>query len=446
MFRENSQEKTSNGTLESSPYSTISADIRKSIVDVLSSIRLLSSAFLEQLRESKKNTGKNGKSINGQLTVYTTDIVERKNAENELRKLAQAVEQSSVSIVICDLNGNIEYVNPITTIKTGYLKEELIGKNPRIWSSGKKSSNEYASLWQTVKSGNIWQGEFHNKRKNGELYWEYATISPILDSEGNTTHLLAVKEDITEQKKLVSELYDAKARAEESDRLKTSFLRNISHEIRTPLNGIMGFANLLRKDDISKDEKEECIKFIQDSGNRLIEIVENIIAIAQIETKQIAIQTESFSINSMMNDLYSVFAPTSAAKGLILYCNNSLSDENCTIISDYLKLSQVLNNLIKNAIKFTLHGSVNFGYEIKNNEVQFYVKDTGIGIAAEHHEIIFERFIQAEISISRAYEGAGLGLAISKGLIELFNGKIWAESEVGMGSTFYFTITFTISD
>lgn len=232
----------------------------------------------------------------------------------------------------------------------------------------------------------------------------------------------------------------AKKHAEESDKLKTAFLQNISHEIRTPLNGIIGFSNLLQEENISKEEIKDFTKIIQKSGNRLIEIVNNVLDISKIETQQIEIHHTRFSLNSLITDLHSFFESIAYEKTLALNFHNALDDENSIIVSDFSKLNQILTNLINNAIKFTSQGSIEFGYKISNNEILFYVNDTGIGIAAEWHEKIFERFIQTDLSISRGYEGAGIGLAICKGLVELLGGKIWLESEKNNGTTFFFAL------
>ena len=234
----------------------------------------------------------------------------------------------------------------------------------------------------------------------------------------------------------------AKIRAEESDRLKTAFLQNISHEIRTPLNGIIGFSKLLANKDISLEEINEFTAIIKQSGDRLIEIVNNILDISRIETGQIVIFNNYFSINSLMSDLFSLFTPIALINKLQLNFHSSLDDENSVIFSDESKINQILTNLINNALKFTNSGSVEYGYEIKYNFIQFYVKDTGIGISGDLHKKIFERFTQAEDTIGRTFEGAGLGLAICKGLVEMLGGNIWLESEINIGTTFFFTIPF----
>ena len=244
-----------------------------------------------------------------------------------------------------------------------------------------------------------------------------------------------------EKEKRAAELIIAKENAEESDKLKTAFLQNMSHEIRTPLNGIIGFSSLLNEDDNSKEEIKEYTAIISQSGKRLIEIVNNVLDISKIQTGQIVIKPKSILINSIFADLFTFFSPIANAKNITLNYNNH-NDKFRAIYTDEAKLHQILTNLINNAIKFTKSGHIDFGYEIKNNFIQLYVKDTGIGLPKELFERIFDRFIQAEQSMTKNYEGAGLGLAISKGLVELLGGKIWVESELKKGTTFYFTLPY----
>ena len=246
---------------------------------------------------------------------------------------------------------------------------------------------------------------------------------------------------IEEKEKRAVELVIAKERAEESDKLKTAFLQNMSHEIRTPLNGIMGFSELLNNENISRENVSEYTSIIKESGIRLIEIVNNVLDIAKIQTGQVKIEKKPVLIHSIFRDLKTFFSVNTNAKNISLNFHNQ-DDIYRTIYSDEARLHQILLNLINNAIKFTKSGSIDYGYEIKNGFIQFYVKDTGIGIPQAMCEKIFERFIQTEQTSTKNYEGAGLGLAISKGLVELLEGKIWIESEIGKGSTFFFTLPY----
>ena len=265
------------------------------------------------------------------------------------------------------------------------------------------------------------------------------------EKEKRAAELLIANEELIfqneEKEKRAAELIIAKENAEESDKLKTAFLQNMSHEIRTPLNGIIGFSSLLNEDDISKEEIKEFTAIISQSGKRLIEIVNNVLDISKIQTGQIEIKQKKILVNTIFSDLFTFFSPIANAKNIILNYNNH-NDKFRTIFTDETKLHQILTNLINNAIKFTKSGDIDFGYEIKENLIQLYVKDTGIGLPKESVERIFDRFIQVEQTMTKNYEGAGLGLAISKGLVELLGGKIWVESEIGKGTTFFFTLPY----
>lgn len=376
--------------------------------------------------------------IANQLSLY---IEEKKTAEFNL-KLSKATEQSPVTIVITNTDGNIEYINPKFTAVTGYSYKEVLGKNPRVLKSGEHDKAFYEHLWKTILSGKEWKGELHNKKKNGELYWESALISPIFNDAGEITHFVGVKEDITEKKKMVTDLIRAKENAEESDRLKTAFLQNMSHEIRTPLNGILGFADLLTNDNIDIYEMRTYANFIKTSGNRLLALINNILDLSRIEAGSIHTQAKPFVLNKLMKEIWQMFRIQTEKKNIHLRYHHALPDEESVIISDEDKISQIVSNLLNNAFKFTDAGSIDFGYKISGNEIVFRVTDTGRGIPKEHQARIFERFYQADISMSRNFEGAGLGLPISQGLVKLLGGNMWLESEVGKGTSFYFSLPY----
>ncbi|MDO8929463.1 MAG: response regulator, partial [Bacteroidota bacterium] len=294
----------------------------------------------------------------------------------------------------------------------------------------------------TINSGKEWSGEFHNRKKNGELYWEQAFISPIFDSTGTITHFLAIKEDITGRKQSEKELISAKEKAEESNRLKTEFLHNMSHEIRTPMNGIMGFTTLLDDPGISHEKQKQYIKFITNSSSQLLRIIDDILEISQLETKQVKAHKEKVCLNDLLLELFSIFDMKAKEKKIPLYLNKSLSDKQSLIYTDTLKLNKILGNLLENALKFTSAGFVEMGYQLKNNAIEIYIQDTGIGINPEKQEIIFERFSQEEKEVTKIYGGLGLGLSIAKENTELLGGKITLKSEKGKGSVFYVTIPY----
>jgi PAS domain S-box-containing protein len=383
--------------------------------------------------------------LNISFALETIQIEEdRKRTEEKIRQLSQAVEQSPVTIVITNKKGEIEYVNPKFVETTGYTIDEVIGQNPRILKSGYTSYDEYKELWQTVRAGKEWHGEFHNKRKDGTLFWESATISPILNTQGKSTHFIAIKEDITNRKIAEQDLINAKLQAEESDRLKLVFLANMSHEIRTPMNGILGFTELLKAPHLTGEEQQEYISIIEKSGKRMLNIINDIISISKVESGQIEISLSETDINEQINYIHSFFKPEANQKGIQLLITKELPSTYNLIKTDREKLYAILTNLVKNAIKFTNEGTIKFGCEKKDGNLEFFVKDSGIGISNSQKNIIFERFRQANESISRSHEGSGLGLAISKAYIDMLGGKIWVDSEEGKGSTFYFTIPFIL--
>ncbi|OIP00122.1 MAG: hypothetical protein AUJ98_09000 [Bacteroidetes bacterium CG2_30_33_31] len=253
------------------------------------------------------------------------------------------------------------------------------------------------------------------------------------------------------RKKTEGDLMIALKKATESDRLKSAFLANMSHEIRTPMNGILGFAGLLKEAGHSGEQQTEYIEVIEKSGNRMLNIINQIIDISKIESGLMKVFLSKSNVNEQIEYVYNFFKPEVEEKGMKLFSKSPLPIQDAFYITDSEKTIAILVNLVKNAIKYSKKGSIEFGYEIvvdktHENYLQFYVKDTGLGIAKDRHLAIFERFIQADIEDRNAYQGAGLGLAISKAYVEMLGGKIWVESALGVGSTFFFTIPFTLGD
>jgi len=366
--------------------------------------------------------------------------IERKKNEQDLQLLGKAFDQSPVTIVITDRDGNIEYANPKFSESTGYTVEEVKGKNPRILQSGNQSKEYYNELWGTILSGKDSFGQFQNTLKNGETFWESAVISPITSKSGEIAFFLAIKEDITEKKKMIDDLVQARNKAEESDRLKSSFLANMSHEIRTPLNSIIGFSELLLDKEFGVDQHEEFARTINASGNGLLTIISDIMDLSKIEAGQVQINKTSFSVHKLIKQIQKEYLYKALEKGIELRLDPENLKDDFFIESDEQRLRQILINFVGNAIKFTEKGFIHIGFSTNENNVHFFVKDTGIGISEEYHQKIFERFRQVEVSHTRKYGGNGLGLAISKNLVEMLGGEIGLESNVGKGSTFYFTI------
>lgn len=238
------------------------------------------------------------------------------------------------------------------------------------------------------------------------------------------------------------ELMAAKIKAEESDHLKTVFLQNISHEIRTPMNGILGFIDLLDNHDLMETDRKKYLDIVKKSGNRLLNTINDVIEISKIESNQINLHKTELYLEQFMSGLLHFFSNQATEKRLTLTLDNKLTDNSILIETDKSLLEKICINLLKNAIKFTTTGSINFGYKIKEDMLELYVKDTGCGIPANRQSAIYDRFVQSDLNITRSHEGTGIGLAISKAYVEMLGGNIWVESEVGKGSTFYFTIPF----
>jgi PAS domain S-box-containing protein len=381
-----------------------------------------------------------GKSL---LHSIIHDITERKEAEHKINLLSRSIEQSPVCVMITNVSGELEYVNAEFTHVTGYELVEVIGKNPRILQSGIHKKKFYKELWDTILSGQSWHGEMFNKKKNGDYFWEDAIIVPILDDRKKITHFVALKEDITEKKKIFDELINAKRRAEESERLKTAFLANMSHEIRTPLNSILGFTGFLTsEEELSPQEKELYAGIINKSAEGLLQIINDILDISRLETGQVVLNNKHFDITqSLKLLLVQSIRKRNEMKKAHLHISLEQPNEALMVKCDEIRLTQIFNNLIGNALKYTSEGEIRFGIsKITKKKIQYFVSDTGIGIKPEEQSKVFERFRQLDDTSTRALGGNGLGLTIVKYLIDLMNGEIILESEYGKGTTFWFTL------
>ena len=363
-----------------------------------------------------------------------------KEAQQYLRKLSLVVEQSPVSVVITDLDGVIEYVNRKCAQITGYAPEELIGENPRILQSGEHPPSFYQELWRTLGTQQEWRGQFHNRKKNGESYWESALISPIVDDQGKKIGYLGIKEDITDRKKAQEELVAAKEKAEESVLLKSAFLRNFSHEIRTPLNAIVGFSELLSDPALPPESRKEFSEIVIEKSFLLLSIIDDVLTLSSLETRQERLENAPFDWRAMIGDTLGVAREKAGKKGLRVVEKGIREGEARIVYGDRRKVARVVSILLDNAIKYTDQGEIELTCEIKEDLIWVSVKDTGIGIEKSKHAAIFESFVQVDLSERRTYGGAGLGLSICKNLVELMGGTIGLESQPGIGSTFFFSI------
>jgi PAS domain S-box-containing protein len=376
------------------------------------------------------------------LAEVYMDITERKKAEEKAFTMSSVVEQSPSSIVITDTSGDIEYVNSKFTELTGYTMEEVKGKNPNILKSGETHPDVYKILWNTIKEGKEWRGEFHNKKKNGEFYWEFASISPLRDLNGTITHFLAIKEDITDRKKIEEELRLAKNHAEVVNRLKSQILASISHELRTPMNSILGISKLLinKSSDNLNEKQIKGLSMINESGEKLLSYIDHILEIARLEAGKTELILEIFSLEEMIADIEGFIRHIK--KDNISFIITRDKGLPVSIFSDRKKIIQILVNFLSNSVKFTSSGKIEFKISMKDEAVIFSVHDTGTGISSENLSCIFEDFKYFDEGQLTGYKRIKRGLTISKKLSILLQGDIIVESEPGTGSTFSFIIPY----
>lgn len=388
---------------------------------------------------------RNGKIVGAVATFM--DITDRIQAQEKLFKLSRAVENSPATVVITNRCGIIEYVNPKFTEISGYPPEEAIGKNPRILNADVQSKAFYQDLWATITAGNEWRGEFCNKKKNGEIHWEHASISPLRDERGDITHFVAVKEDVTERRRIAEELVLAKEAADAANRLKSEFLANMSHEIRTPLNAIIGFSELALGTDLSP-LSHDYINKISHAGESLLKTINDILDFSKIEAGKLDMEQTLFRLDETLANVMSVVQQKAGEKRLPLLLEVA-PELPRLLVGDPHRLGQVIINLLGNAIKFTESGEVKLEITLHEQhatrvKLHFAVRDTGVGLSAESLATLFLPFTQADGSTTRKFGGTGLGLSISKRLVEMMEGEIGGESEPGRGSVFSFTAWFGI--
>lgn len=383
--------------------------------------------------------------INGKMEFIDgviEDITDKYQAEAQIKLLSRSVEQSPVSVVITDKDGVIEYVNKAFTEVTGYEKKEALGQTPAILKSGHQGQQFYQEMWETLLRGEEWTGEILNKRKDGTTLWEEVMVSPIKNDIGDITHFVGVKEDITEKKQMINDLVEAKEKAEESDRLKSSFLANMSHEIRTPMNGILGFLDVLQNEDLSDAQRKHYLSIVRKGGNRLLSTINDIIEISRLEAGQVSLNETSIDVSDVLLYFRDFYSNEVAKKDVTLEISNQIKEKSNIIVTDKTKLESILTNFVKNAIKFTSQGFIEIGVYSPPGKIVFYVKDSGIGIPEKRKKAIFDRFVQADLDITKPHEGSGLGLSIARGYAQLLGGNVWLESEEDKGSTFFFSLPF----
>ncbi len=376
------------------------------------------------------------------FTGIDHDITERKLNELAVKeseeKHRQILKTAMDGFWLADSKGRLLEVNETYCRMSGYSEQELLTMSIADLEVSETPADIASHLEKIFTAGED-RFETQHQRKDGSVFDVEISVQ-CRHAEGGC--FVVFINDITGRKLAELELIKAKEKAEESDRLKSAFLANMSHEIRTPMNGILGFAQLLKEPNLSGLEQREYIRIIEKSGKRMLNIIQDIVDIAKIESGQMEVSVSFTNINDQIEYIYHFFTPEVEKKGMKLRYMNTLPAKEATILTDREKLHAILTNLVKNAIKYTNAGSIEIGYLKKGDNLEFFVKDTGIGIAQDRQEAIFERFIQADISNKRAHDGAGLGLSIARAYVEMLGGTIRVESEEGHGSMFYFTVPY----
>ncbi len=388
-------------------------------------------------------------------------------SEATLRRLSLAIRQSPHSIVITDKEGRIEYVNASFVANSGYTVDEVIGQNPKMLQSGQTDPAIYHQLWKTLAQGEIWRGEFINRRKDGSEYEEFAIISPVRQPDGQVTHYLAIKEDITEKKRnqleldryraelealvidRTAQLELAKNSAEAANRAKSAFLANMSHEIRTPMNAILGLTHLLQR-DAQREEDRLRLGKVSDAAQHLMSLINDILDLSKIEAGKMVLSQGSFSPVDITQSALTLVADKANEKSLPVECHID-PQTPARLQGDALRVRQILLNFLSNAVKFTVHGKVELSLTVETLNAQqvrlrWQVSDSGIGIDAEAQGRLFRPFEQADSSTTRRHGGTGLGLAISQRLAEAMGGRIGLRSVPDQGSSFWFVADFALAE
>ena len=400
----------------------------------------------------------------------------------QLRLLSAAMEAAANGVAITDREGLILWVNPAFRQLTGYDRDEAVGQNPRVLKSGRHPPEFYRQLWETILRGEPWHGQLVNRRKDGTLYTEEMTITPVHAQGKAITHFVAIKEDVTARKRAEEELHQAKVAAEAANVAKSQFLDNMSHELRTPMNAVIGMTDLALSETLSPAVRD-CLLTARESADSLLDLLNQILDFSRIEAGKMECESVAFDLHAVLREALKSLAISAHEKGLELICHVP-SNVPAQLVGDPLRLRQILVNLVGNAIKFTERGEVlvsvcvveglsiaNKGSEIRdwgleNAEppasfdsvhripnpqslipsvtLKFTVSDTGIGISPQDQETIFAPFRQADASTTRRYGGSGLGLAIAHSLVEHMGGRLWVCSKPGEGSEFHFTLRLAL--
>jgi PAS domain S-box-containing protein len=374
------------------------------------------------------------------LVGTIVNITNIKNAEMQIRKLSVAIEQSPTTIVITDLNGKIEYANPKFTEMTGYTLEEATNNNPRILNSGKTEAKVYKELWETIKDGKTWHGEFINKKKNGEEFIEDAVIAPIFDHDGKINNYIAIKTDITASKEAEITINEQKEQLTELNATKDKFFSIIAHDLKSPFHGILGLSNLIvnAKPKLSLEHTMRYVGLINDASGNAYKLLENLLEWSSSQTGKIEFKPEKINLEKTLTDVMNLSENMAKTKNISL--TNKIPD-NTMVFADRNMLNTVLRNLISNAIKFTnKNGNVSVNAIEGKHEITVTVSDSGVGMDELTKNRLFKISEKVTTLGTEKEKGTGLGLVLCKEFIEKHNGNIWVESEPGKGSKFIFTL------
>jgi PAS domain S-box-containing protein len=387
--------------------------------------------------------------VNGEnyILAIIRDITEQLQSEEALKKsearFRSYFDLSGVGVAITSPSTGWVEVNDRLCRMLGYSSEEIYKSTWPQLTHPDDLGIDLENFAQVI-SGKIDEYSIDKRflRKDGETIWTNLSVRCVRDQSGQVDYFVALLFDITERKRVETELIKAKLKAEESDRLKTAFLHNVSHEIRTPLNAILGFVALLSEPELSPDLQASYMETIQEGSDQLLSIISTIVDISSAEAKILNKNVTTFNLNSTLKSLFKQFLLKAPENSNSLNMKPGLKDEDAFISSDSTRFIQIISNLLNNALKFTKNGIVEFGYTVNDTMIDFYVSDTGIGIPSDELSKIFNSFYQVESTLDRKYGGTGLGLSLCKAYVELLGGKIWVTSELSAGSTFYFTIPF----
>ncbi len=379
--------------------------------------------------------------------VIISDISLQRKTELQNLRLATAVDQSANIIVITDLAGNIQYVNPSFTLHTGYTAEEVMNTNTSILNAGKQPKEVYQHLWQTITSGKTWKGEFCNKKKNGEIYWESTLITPVKDENQQIISFIAIKEDITLQKALNEKIEKQQKELEASEKqlrelnaAKDRFFSIIGHDLKNPFNTLLGFSTLLSDNYkyLDDEKKLEYIGYIRNSSEQGLQLLINLLDWARSQTNKIEISPSNINPAELTDNVFALVDAFAARKQITLI--NEIP-ANITAYADKEMINTVLRNLVSNAIKYTpINGSVNIKALHEEDEIKITVTDTGVGMDSGKLQKLFRLDQNLSTPGTEKEKGTGLGLILCKEFIEKNHGKIWAESSPGQGSSFIFTL------